>query len=106
MPITKTKQITLTVLVEEGDFNIVCTDTLQVKAGSNVGFSLDVTPLLGFNKPVTFSLSGLPAGAVMTWNAKGNVWQPGLGSLQCDIAIPLNNGLVGTYTLVLTSVSA
>jgi hypothetical protein len=106
MAITKTKQIFLTVLVEEGDFNIQCVDSLQVKAGSNVGFTIDVEPLLGFNKTVTFSIGGLPAGVVVTWNTKGNVWIPGQGSLQCDIAVPLNNVLVGVYTLTLTGVSA
>lgn len=106
MAITKTKQITLTVLAEEGDFTIQCVDTLQVKAGSNVGFSVDVIPLLGFNKYVTFSVGGLPAGAVVTWNTKGNIWSPGIGSLQCDIVIPLDNSLAGNYTLTLTGVSA
>jgi hypothetical protein len=106
MAITKTKQIFMTVLAEEGDFNIICTDSLQVKAGSNVGFTIDVEPLLGFNKTVAFSLGGLPAGSVVTWNTKGNIWQPGQGNLQCDIAVPLNNSLVGNYTLTLTGVSA
>ncbi len=98
---TKTKTINLTVLVQDGDFNIVSMDTLQVKAGENVGFSVSVDPLLGFAKPVTFSIDGGPAGMTTTWQT-GNIWNPGSGNLVCVLAVPLNNALAGTYQITLT----
>jgi hypothetical protein len=101
-PITKTKTITLTVLAQEGSFNIISVDALQVTAGSNTGFTVDCQPLLGFNKTVKFTLVGGPASMTVSWFNNDDTWNPGQGNLQCDIAVPLDNGLVGAYPLTLT----
>lgn len=99
---TKTKQISLEVLLQEGDFQISCADALQVKAGSNVGFSISVVPLLGFSGSVVFSIAGGPAGMIIEWPA-GDTWTPAfVGNLQCNLSIPLDNSLIGTYPLTLT----
>lgn len=103
-PITQTKQIRLVVLAEEGNFEIACLDELEVKAGQDVGFSIDVTPLLGFNRAVAFTVEGGPPGMTAVWPV-GNVWQPGQPepyNIQCNLTVPLDNSLVGEYFLTLT----
>lgn len=104
-PITKTKTIALTVTAQEGSFNIVSHDAIQVKAGENVGFTIDVQPLLGFSRPVKFTLSGGPPGMVVSWEGADDTWDPGQGNLQCNLTVPLDNGLVGQYSLTLTGTS-
>lgn len=42
--------------------------SLSVKAGGNESTSVSVTPQNGFNAPVTFSCSGLPAGAACSFS--------------------------------------
>lgn len=100
---TKTKTISLTVLVQEGDFEIVASDALEVKAGENVAFTVDVQPLLGFSKPVAFSILGGPVGTVATWQT-GSIWSPDMTELNlvCELAVPLDNSLAGTYELTLS----
>jgi hypothetical protein len=103
-PIMQTKQIRLVVLAEEGNFQIVCSDELEVKAGQDVGFSIDVTPLLGFNRAIAFTIEGGPPGMTVSWPL-GNVWQPGQldpDNIQCNLTIPLDNSLVGEYFVMLT----
>lgn len=103
-PITQTKQIRLIVTAEEGNFEIVCADELEVKAGQDVGFSIDVMPLLGFNKAVAFTIEGGPARMTTSWPV-GNVWLPGQpdpDNIQCNLTIPLDNSLVGEYFVTLT----
>ena len=104
-PIVKTKTITLTVVAQEGSFNIVSMDSIQVKAGENVGFTVDVTPLLGFSRPVKFTIVGGPPSMQVSWTNADDTWDPGQGNLQCDLAVPLDNGLVGQYALTLTGTS-
>lgn len=106
-PIVKTKTITLTVMAQEGTFEVSAADAVQVKAGENAGFSVDVVPALGFNRPVKFTLSGGPAGMVVSWQAPGDTWTPGMSetNLVCELAVPLDNGLVGQYALTLTGTS-
>jgi hypothetical protein len=102
--ITKTKQIRLIVLAQEGDFQIICLDELEVVAGQDVGFTIEVVPLLGFNKAVAFTIEGGPPGMTVSWPL-GNVWQPGQpdpDNLQCNLTVPLDNSLVGEYYIALT----
>jgi hypothetical protein len=42
--------------------------TLSIVAGQNGTATFTVTPVNGFNSPVTFSCSGLPAGVTCTFN--------------------------------------
>jgi hypothetical protein len=107
-PITKTKTITLTVVANEGSFEIVATDALQLKAGENVGFTVDVNPLAGFNKTVKFTIVGGPAGMTVAWTDNDDTWEPGhpeTWNLQCNLTLPLDNTLVGAYPLELTGTS-
>ena|SRR4030042_2043126 len=103
MAITKTKTITLTVALQEGDFIIVAPDTLTVKAGENGGFTVAIQALLGFAKPVKFSLSGVPAGSVITW-VPSDTLPAGGTNIQCNVAVPLNAPL-GNHVLTITGVS-
>jgi hypothetical protein len=99
----KTKQIALNVLLQEGDFTIESPDSLSVKAGETVGFTIDVTPLMGFSGSVKFTVSGGPAGMTVGWENGVDTWSPsGPANLQCNLSIPLDNALVGAYTLMLT----
>jgi hypothetical protein len=104
MAITKTKVITLTVALQEGDFNIQAADTLSVKAGTTGSFTIAIHALLGFNKAVKFSISGGPAGMTTTW-APSDTLPVGGTNIQCNLAIPLDNALAGNYPLTLTGVS-
>ena len=104
MAISRQKLVTLHVLAQEGDFQIACMDELSVKAGEDVGFTLDVVPLLGFNAPVKFSVSGGPVGMTVSWPV-GDTWTPGGGNIQCNLAVPLNNALVGDYPVMVDAVS-
>lgn len=106
-PIVKTKTITLTVLAQEGSFEIVSADALQVKAGENVGFTISVSLLQGFSRAVKFSISGGPAGMQVAWQDNDDTWDAGQtsGNLQCNLILPLDNGLVGAYPLELTGTS-
>lgn len=103
MAITKTKVITLTVALQEGDFTIVAPDTLTVKAGEAGSFAISIQPALGFNKPVRFSLSGIPAGVTVTWTPSDTLPAGGT-NIQCHLAIPLGTPL-GNSTLTITGVS-
>lgn len=109
---TKTKSVTLTVLLQEGDFEIMCESALSVKAGEDVVFTIDVIPVLGFNAPVEFSVSGGPVGMTVAWqdleHQQGNIWQPGQpipNNLACVLTVPLDNALVGDYTIEVTGTS-
>jgi len=104
-PIVRTKTITLTVMAQEGTFEISAMDAVQVKAGENVGFTVDVQPILGFSRPVKFTLAGGPTGMVVSWEGADDTWDPGQGNLQCNLTVPLDNGLVGAYPLELTGTS-
>ena len=105
--VTQTKTIALTVELQEGDFRIVSLDAITVKPGEDVVFTIDCTPLLGFNRPVKFTISGGPVGTVFSWPV-GDTWQPGQpepDNIQCTVAIPLDNSLMGTYSLFLVGQS-
>jgi hypothetical protein len=104
MAITKTKVITLTVTLQDGDFSISSADTVSVKAGTTSAFTVSIHPLLGFNKAVKFSITGGPAGMVTTWTPSDTL-PAGGASIQCNLAVPLDNALVGSYPLTLTGVS-
>jgi hypothetical protein len=104
---TKTKTIVLNVLLQEGDFSIECADELSVRAGESIVFSIDVTPLLGFNSPVQFTIGGGPTGMTVNWQT-GDTWQPGQpepDNLSCVLAVPLDNALVGTHMVEVTGTS-
>ena len=103
MAITKTKVITLTVALQEGDFTIVAPDTFTVKAGEVGAFTISIQALLGFNKPVKFSVAGWPVGTVVTWTPSDTLPAGGT-NIQCHATIPLN-APVGNSTLTITGVS-
>jgi len=104
-PIVKTKAITLTVVAQEGTFSIFAPDALQVKAGEELGFTIAVTPELGFSRPVKFTLAGGPAGMAVVWQGNDDTWVPGDTQVECHLTVPLDNGLVGQYQLTLTGTS-
>jgi len=104
-PIVKKKTITLTVVAQEGSFNIITPDAIQIKAGENGAFTVDVEPLQGFSKTVKFTLTGGPTGMTVAWTDNDDTWEPGHPegwNLQCNLTIPLDNGLVGAYPVELT----
>jgi hypothetical protein len=106
-PIVKKKNIALTVVAQDGNFEIICIDALQIKAGENAGMSVAVQPQLGFNKAVKFVLTGGPAAMTTTWTGGDDTWDAGqaTGNLQLNLSVPLDNSLVGPYALVLTGTS-
>jgi|WetSurSiteA1Bulk_404760.scaffolds.fasta_scaffold00434_14 hypothetical protein len=106
-PIIKKKDIALTVIANEGSFEIICMDAIQIKAGENAGMTVSVQPQQGFNKAVKFTMMGGPAGMVVDWANADDTWDAGqtTGNLQCNISIPLDNGLVGQYALILQGTS-
>ena len=105
-PVVKQKTVTLTVVAQEGTFTIVAPDAVQVKAGENGGFTVDVQPELGFSKPVKFTVQGGPPGMQVTWQNNDDTWNPGqTPSLVCVLIVPLDNALVGSYPLTLTGTS-
>jgi len=104
-PIVKKKTITLTVVAQEGTFTINAVDALQVKAGENVGFTISCTPSLGFNRPVKFTVAGGPSGMQVAWTDNDDTWDPGQQNIQCNLVVPLDNGLVGAYPIELTGTS-
>lgn len=103
MAITKTKTITLTVALQEGDFTIVAPDTLTVKAGETGAFTIAIQAFLGFNRPVKFSLSGMPAGVTVTWTPSDTLPAGGT-NIQAHLAVPLGTP-VGNTPLTITGVS-
>jgi len=103
MAITKTKTITLTLEVQEGDFTIIAPDTFTVKVGEAGSFPVAIQPLLGFNEAIKFSVTGWPVGTVVTWTPSDTLSAGGAG-IQCHAAIPLN-APVGDSTLTITGVS-
>ena len=103
MAITKTKVITLTVALQEGDFTIVAPDAMTVKAGENGTFTIAIQAVLGFNKPVKFSLGGMPAGVVVTWPV-GDTLPAGGTNIQCHLVVPLGTP-IGNSVLTITGVS-
>lgn len=104
MAITKTKVITLTVTLQEGDFTIIAPETLTVRAGDTGGFTIAIQALLGFNEAVKFSIGGGPVGMVVTW-VPSDTLPAGGTNIQCNLSIPLNNALVGNYPLTITGIS-
>jgi hypothetical protein len=95
--------LTLTIAAQAlPDFSISATPASQTVArGSGVNYNATVTPLLGFNGAVTFTATGLPAGATATFNPTSVT---GAGSsvmtLTAGAATPS-----GTYTITITGSS-
>jgi hypothetical protein len=106
-PIVKKKDIALTIVANEGSFDIICMDTIQIKAGENAGMTVSVQPQQGFNKAVKFTLMGGPTGMIVEWANGDDTWDAGqtTGNLQMNLTIPLDNGLVGQYALILQGTS-
>ena len=89
-----------------GDFSLSATPASQtVTAGTNTSYTVTMTPSGGFNGTVTYSVTGLPAGAVAGFNP---------ASVSSSTA-PVDSNMVvttststaaGTYPLTITGTSA
>ncbi len=102
--ITHTKTITLVVASQPGDFTIDSLDVVHAMVGETAGFTVDVSPLKGFSRPVKFTVTGGPAGTTIGWQPPGDTWTPDMAqtNLVCEVTIPLDNSLAGNYPLTLT----
>jgi hypothetical protein len=96
--VTHSTAVTL-VVNPAGDFSISATPPSQsVTAGNSVTYSVTVTPSNGFNSTVTFSVSGLPAGASASFNPQSVA---GSGSSTMTVTTSAATP-AGSYTLTIT----
>jgi len=72
--------------------------SLSVNQGSARSFPLNVTGVGGFNAPITFSTSGLPAGATISYTAS-SLTSPGSVTATVNAA---SSTPTGTYNLIIT----
>ncbi len=92
-----TKTVTLK---KASDFSMaMVSDHLSVRQGEQVTYTVNLAPLNGWVSPIILSLTGLPAGATVSFNP-GNLVPPG----QAQIVITTSsNTPAGSYTLTLTA---
>ena len=99
--LTHTVGITL-VVTPAGDFTLATTIASQtVLPGQNTGYGITVSSVNGFTGVVSFSLSGLPAGATGTFNP-GSVTGAGTANLAVTTS---STTPPGVYNLVITGTS-
>ena len=75
--------------------------TLSVQAGQNATANMAIAVSNGFNWPVAFSVSGVPAGVTATFS-QATIAPPGAGSTALQLAAT-NAVASGTYTLTITA---
>ncbi len=96
--LTHTTTVSLTVPVP--DFGLSATPPSQtLEQGASGNYSVTVNPSNGFNSAVTFSLSGLPAGATSSFTPN-----PATGSSTLAVTVG-GSTPAGTYPLTVTGVS-
>jgi len=107
MPITKTANFILQV-VSFPDFTLTLPSVSGLAfAGQVFPILANVTPIDQFAGEIVFSISGHPAGSVVTFIPSNTLTiAPGISKgIQINIAIAADNSLVGTYTIVVMAVS-
>jgi serine protease AprX len=99
----KSTTIQLNVNSSAGDFGGSITPTSQsVSAGTDAAYTVNIVPSGGFTGNVTVSVSGLPAGAGLSFNP-GNLIAGGSGSTSFTIS---TTGVApGTYSIIVSGVS-
>jgi len=106
-PIIKTAQVTLTVHPSP-DFTLTVTpEHLDSFPDRVVPYNASVTSVNGFAGEVVFSVEGLPPEIIVTYFPSNTLT---LGpdapkGVQINVEIPLNQALVGDYTITVTAES-
>lgn len=105
--ITKSVQVTMTVMPKP-DFTLdVGVPHVNVPIGRTTSYVASVSSANEFAGEVVFSISGVPAGAVVTFLPSDTVTiAPGEDrGCQINIAIPEDPALIGDYTITVTATS-
>ena len=105
--ITKTAQVTMTVLPKP-DFTLdVGVAHVNVRIGQETSYVASVSSVNEFAGEIVFSISGEPAGAIVTFLPSNIVTiAPGQDrGCQINIAIPDDPALIGDYTITVTATS-
>jgi len=96
------KNIVTWVQSSSPDFSLAATPSSQtVVAGNNTTYTASISALNGFSSSVSFTVSGLPAGATGTFNPTSVT---GAGSSTLTVATTTGTA-PGTYTLTVTGAS-
>jgi len=107
MTITKTAHFMLTV-VSIPDFSLILPSAEgEAFAGQKIAIVAQAESIDQFAGDVKFSISGQPAGSVVTFVPVDTVTiAPGLPkSVMIEIAIPADNSLVGVYDITISAES-
>ncbi len=105
--ITKTAEVTMAINPSP-DFSLETSVThIETFPNRVVSFAVSVTSVNNFAGDITFSVSGLPSEITVTYFPSDTLT---LGpaetkGIQIDLGIPLNQALVGDYTIVVTATS-
>ncbi len=100
--LTRTRTVTLVVAVAGPDFSVSASPpTATVTAGASTSYTVTVTPSGGFTGTVTFSLTGLPAGAGGSFNPT-SVTTSGSSTLTVSTSTTTPGG---TFQLTITGTS-
>lgn len=105
--ITKTKQVTMTVM-SKPDFTLdVGVTHVNVYPGATATFVASVVSINGFAGEINFSIGGEPAGSVISILPSAIITiGPGESKgCQINIAIPDDEALAGDYTITVTASS-
>lgn len=105
--ITKSAQVTMTVMPKPDFILDVGVSYVNVPIGRTTSYVASVSSVNNFAGEVVFSISGVPAGAVVTILPSDTVTiAPGEDrGCQIDIAIPDDPALIGDYTITVTASS-
>ena len=96
-----THTTTATLVVTQPDFSLTATPSTQtVTQGNGTSYNVAVNPVNGFSGQVTFSISGLPAGAGGTFSPN-----PSASSSTLSVTTDPVNTPAGTYTVMITGTS-
>lgn len=105
--ITKTAEVTLT-LNPSPDFTLeVLPEHIESFINREIAYTASVTSVNNFAGDVVFSISGVPGGITVTM-FPDNTLTLGTGEtkgIQINLAIPLDESLIGTHTLTITAES-
>jgi uncharacterized membrane protein len=96
--LTHTANVTL--VVATPDFSVSASPSTNVTTqGGSATYGVTITPMLGFNSPVTFGASGLPTGATATFT-------PNPATTTSSMVITTGSTTpTGTYTITITGIS-
>src|SRR5258708_13222588 len=89
-------------VVAQPDFSVAATPSSRtIPPGTGTNYSVSVTPSNGFTGNVTFSVTGLPAGATASFNPSGVT---GSGSSTMSVSTSSSTPM-GSYPLTITATS-